>query len=64
VQEEALRLTWTRVREVKVRREIGRRHFDEARYRVTGREQLSRMSRQAVERARQAHATRRAHATR
>lgn len=57
MQEEALRLTWTRVREAKVRREIGRRHFDEARYRVTGREQLSRMSRQAVG-ARQAHATR------
>lgn len=71
LQEEALRLASTRAREAMVRHEIGRRLFDEARYRdaaaefewasdlyrVTGREQLSKMSRQAMERARQAHAT-------
>jgi tetratricopeptide (TPR) repeat protein len=70
LQEEALRLASTRAREAMVRHEIGRRLFDEARYRdaaaefewasdlyrVTGREHLSRMSRQAMERARQAHA--------
>lgn len=67
LQEEALRLARTRPREALTRHHIGRRLFDEARYRdaaaefewasdlyrAAGQDQLSEFSRQAMERARQ-----------
>lgn len=70
LQEEALQLARTREREALVRHHIGRRLFDEARfrdaaaefewasdlYRATGRHELSSVSRQAMKRARQVHA--------
>jgi hypothetical protein len=70
LQEEALQLARTRIREALTRHHIGRRLFDEARYRdaavdfewagdlyrAAGQEQLSGVSRQAMERARQVHA--------
>lgn len=71
-QEEALRLAATRTREAMVRHQIGRRLFDEARYRdaaaefewasdlyrVAGREDLAAVSRKAMRRAREVHAAR------
>lgn len=65
LQEEALRLADTPVREALVRHQIGRRLFDEARYRdaaaefewacdlyrTSGRDRLSKVSRQAMKRA-------------
>lgn len=70
LQEEALQLARTRESEALVRHHIGRRLFDEARYRdaaaefewasdlyrATGRKELSALSRQAMKRARQVHA--------
>jgi hypothetical protein len=69
LQEEALQLARTPEHEALVRHRIGRRLFDEARYRdaaakfewasdlyrSAGREELSGISRQAMERARQVH---------
>ena len=71
-QEEALRLASTRTREAMVRHQIGRRLFDEARYRdaaaefewacdlyrVAGRDRMARVSWQAMQRARVVHPTR------
>jgi tetratricopeptide (TPR) repeat protein len=70
LQEEALQLARTREREALVRHHIGRRLFDEARYRdaaaefewasdlyrAAGSKELSGLSYQAMERARQVHA--------
>jgi hypothetical protein len=70
LQEEALQLARTREREALVRHHIGRRLFDEARYRdaaaefewasdlyrATGRQERSGVSRQAMKRALQVHA--------
>jgi tetratricopeptide (TPR) repeat protein len=70
LQEEALQLARTREREALVRHHIGRRLFDEAKYRdaaaefewasdlyrASGRQELSGISRQAMKRARQVHA--------
>jgi hypothetical protein len=70
LQEEALQLTRTRELEALVRHHIGRRLFDEARYRdaatefewasdlyqASGHPELSGISRQAMKRARQVHA--------
>ena len=70
LQEEALQLARTREREALVRHHIGRRLFDEARYRdaatefewasdlyrAAGCKELSGISRQAMERAHQVHA--------
>lgn len=67
MQEEALQLATTRVEEANVRHHIGRRLFDEARYRdaaaefqwasdlyrVSGRQELAERSQQAMERSRQ-----------
>lgn len=72
LQEEALRLAGTRIREALARHHIGRRLFDEARYRdaavefewasdlyrAADQDQLSGLSRQAMEHARQVHAAR------
>lgn len=69
LQEEALRLADTPVREAVVRHQIGRRLFDEARYRdaaaefewasdlfrTSGRDRAATASRQAMERARENH---------
>ncbi|WP_240987090.1 tetratricopeptide repeat protein [Arthrobacter sp. Soil736] len=73
LQEEALRLASTRTREAMARHQIGRRLFDEARYRdaaaefewacdlyrVAGRNQMARVSGQAMQRAREVHRTHR-----
>jgi tetratricopeptide (TPR) repeat protein len=70
LQEEALQRASTRVEEALVRHNIGRRLFDEARYRdaaaefqwaadlyrVSGRQQLAEQSRQAMQRSYQVHA--------
>lgn len=70
LQEEALQLARTREREALVRHHIGRRLFDEARYRdaaaefewasdlyrAAGNKELAGISRQAMQRARQVHA--------
>lgn len=67
LQEEALQLATTRAEEANVRHHIGRRLFDEARYRdaaaefqwasdlyrVSGRQELAERSQQAMERSRQ-----------
>lgn len=72
LQEEALRLARTRVREALVRHQIGRRLFDEARYRdaaaefqwagdlyrTSGRDRLAEASREAMKRARELDAQR------
>ncbi len=72
LHEEALRLARTQTREALARHHIGRRLFDEARYRdaaaefewasdlyrEAGQDQLSGLSRQAMEHARQVHAAR------
>jgi tetratricopeptide (TPR) repeat protein len=69
LQEEALRLADTPVREALVRHQIGRRLFDEARYRdaaaefewahdlyrTSGRDKLANVSLQAMQRAREVH---------
>lgn len=69
LQEEALQLASTRVEEANVRHHIGRRLFDEARYRdaaaefqwasdlyrVSGEHQLAERSRQAMRRSQQVH---------
>jgi tetratricopeptide (TPR) repeat protein len=70
LHEEALRLAHTRAREALVRHQIGRRLFDEARYReaaaefewasdlyrTSGRDKLAKVSLQAMKRAREIHA--------
>lgn len=70
-QEEALRLASTRTREAMVRHQIGRRLFDEARYRdaaaefewacdlyrVAGRDHMAKVSWRAMQRAREVHRT-------
>jgi tetratricopeptide (TPR) repeat protein len=72
LQEQALRLAFTRTREALVRHHIGRRLFDEARYRdaaaefewasdlyrTCGRARLAEASRQAALRSRQVHSQR------
>lgn len=72
LQEQALRLATTGTREALVRHQIGRRLFDEARYRdaaaefewssdlyrAAGRTQISSICRQAMQRAREVHSTR------
>ena len=69
LHEEALQLTSTRLEEAYVRHHIGRRLFDEARYRdaaaefqwasdlyrASGRRRLAEQSRQAMQRSHQAH---------
>lgn len=71
-QEEALRLVSTRTREAMVRHQIGRRLFDEARYRdaaaefewtcdlyrTAGRNHLAKVSWRAMQRAKKLHCTR------